>query len=333
MNKLLVICGPTATGKTALGIKLALKFGGELVSADSRQIYKGMNIGTGKDLPVNSRFKVQNSKLNFKSKNLTIGFYEINGIRVWLYDMVEPDYRFSLADYVKCASLVIKDIWRRGKIPIVVGGTGFYIKGLIDEIESLGIPPDWELREKLRKWKLEELQKEVRKITPERWEKLNESDRNNPRRLIRIIEISKNFSGSEGISRGNLSLEIDKLLMIGLRAPYKFLYKRIDQRVKKRINQGLEKEINNLIEEGYNWENSVLGATIGYKEWQDFFEGRITRNEAIKRWQFAEHAYVRRQMIWFKKDLRIFWFDISKKEWQNKVEELIIKWLDEANSS
>ncbi|MGB9911378.1 MAG: tRNA (adenosine(37)-N6)-dimethylallyltransferase MiaA [Microgenomates group bacterium] len=334
MNRLLVICGPTATGKTALGIKLAKKFNGEIVSADSRQVYKGMDIGTGKDLPANSKFKILNSKqikkLKFQNSKSTIGYYEISGVKVWLYDVVEPNYQFNVADYVKCANLVIENIWRQEKLPILVGGTGFYIKGVVDGIETLGIPPDWELRKKLEKWGIEKLQKIIQQLAPHRWQKMNESDRKNPRRLIRAIEIIKNSKIKNSLQVENQKLKFQKdFLMIGLRAPSKFLYQRIDQRVEERITQGIEKEIKDLIESGYNWKNSVLGTTIGYKEWKDFFEGKINKIEVIKRWQFAEHGYARRQITWFKKEKRIIWFDITQKSWQNKVIKKVKEWLDE----
>ncbi|TSC54145.1 MAG: tRNA isopentenyltransferase MiaA, partial [Microgenomates group bacterium LiPW_16] len=120
-----------------LGIRLAKKLNGEIVSADSRQVYIGMDIGTGKDLPVNSKLKTQNSKL---------GYYLIDGIPVWMVDVITPAQEFSVAQYVDLARKAIEDIWNRKKLPIMVGGTGFYIKAIVDGIETMGVPPDWELR-------------------------------------------------------------------------------------------------------------------------------------------------------------------------------------------
>ena len=333
MNKLLVICGPTAVGKTSLGIKLAERFSGEVVSADSRQVYKYMDIGTGKDLPVNSKFQIPNFK--FQISNYKIGYYEIDGVKVWLLDVVEPDYQFSVADYVKCANLVIKDIWERGKLPILVGGTGFYVKAVIDRVETIGVKPDWRLRKKLQNSKMPKLQEMLRNLDTEKWEGMNQSDRSNPRRLIRAIEIAKQTQNSKlKVQDHNLNLKTDKILFIGLMVPNEVLYQRIDKRVNERVKEGIVEEIKELLKKEYTWENSVLGQTIGYKEWKEYFKNsqQLTINNQLKeviiqRWKYAEHGYARRQMTWFKKDKRIHWFDISEKGWENEVERLIEKWF------
>ena len=336
MSKLLVICGPTATGKTSLGIKLAKKYNGEIVSADSRQVYQGMDVGTGKDLPVNSKFEIRNSKQVQNSKlkipNYQIGYYLINGGRVWLYDIVEPDYQFSVADYVRCANLVIKDIGKRGKLPILVGGTGFYIKAVVDGIGTLGVPPDWGLREKLSNLEIELLREKLRRLDPGRLQKMNESDRQNPRRLIRAIEIAKQNQKPKTKNQKH-KLKIKKVLLIGLKVSNKVLYERIDKRVDERVKQGVIGEIKRLLKMGYSWENSVLGTTMGYREWQEYFEESEVKSEKLKvkteiiqKWKYDEHAYARRQMTWFRKDKRIRWVDISKKRWENRVEELVQKW-------
>ncbi|MBI4999810.1 tRNA (adenosine(37)-N6)-dimethylallyltransferase MiaA [Candidatus Gottesmanbacteria bacterium] len=325
MNKLLIICGPTATGKTKLGIRLAKKLNGEIISADSRQVYKGMDIGTGKD---------------FKG--------------AWLLDVVKPNQEFSVAQYVELAWKVISDIFKRKKLPILVGGTGFYIKAIIDGIETLGVPPDWELREKLSHCSIAQLSDWLNKLDKQRWERMNESDRNNPRRLIRAIEIARYKSTSEvgGTPPAGMAGEGDtsevkegKTLFIGLTTSYPILYQRIDQRVEERVKQGVEKEIRQLLSKGYSWENSVLGTTIGYREWKQYFIDqniykRVRSREpisiysssvkdVIQQWKFAEHGYARRQLTWFKKDKRIQWFDITISGWQEKIEKLIDKWYNE----
>jgi len=335
MNKLLIICGPTATGKTQLGINLAKKFNGEIVSADSRQVYKGMDIGTGKDLP---KFSIFNFQFSIKNK-FRIGYYKMVGIKVWLYDVAEPDYRFNVADYVECATQVIQDIWQRKKLPILVGGTGFYIKALIDGIETLGVSPDWELREKLRNLEIEKLREILKEIAPERLKEMNESDRNNSRRLIRAIEIAREIPNSKIQIPNKFQIpnfKFENVLFVGLMAPYKVLYERIDRRVEERVKQGIIEEIQKLIEKGYNWENSALGATIGYREWKPYFMNFINsksgtqslklREEIIKRWKYNEHGYARRQITWFKKEKRIKWFEISQPDWPVEVVNFVKNW-------
>ncbi len=344
-KKLLVICGPTASGKTALAIKLARQFNGELISADSRQVYQGMDIGTGKDLSRNSKFQIPNSKLKLKTKNHKIGYYLIQKIPVWLLDVVKPDYRFSAGDYVMAARPVIQDIWQRGKLAIVVGGTGFYIKALIGGMETLGVEPDWELRQKLFNCSIVQLFNCLKKADPERLKKMNQSDRNNPRRLIRAIEVARKIKNLKfKIKNCNLKFKIDKLLMIGLKAPRAVLDQRINQRVKERVKQGAAEEIKRLLALGYDWDNSVLGETIGYQQFRLYFEDRINLAEAVKKWQTAEHQYARRQMTWFKKTLRQTsavssaesaqgeWFDITDDAWQKKVVKLIKTWYSKINA-
>lgn len=307
MDKLLIIGGPTATGKTKLGIDLAKKFNGEIVSADSRQVYRGMDIGTGKDL------------------------HNADGVKIWLLDIVEPDYRFNVADYKKCADSVIKDIYQRGKLPIVVGGTGLYIKALVEGIETMEVPPDWELRKRLSHCSVATLLNSLRKIDANKLSKMNESDRKNPRRLIRAIEIAqklKTLRASQQISHVKTTAQNQKIdkLFIGLKTSNESLYKRIDQRVEERVKEGIEEEIRGFLEKGYDWDNSALGTTLAYREWQDYFEGKKTREDVIQKWKFNEHSYSRRQMTWFKKDKKVNWYDISRENYVREVEKLVENW-------
>lgn len=319
-RKALLICGPTATGKTNLGLELAKKFSGEIISADSRQVYQGMGIGTGKDLPVNSKFQIPSTKKIINSK-LQIGYYVIDDIKVWLYDIVRPDYQFNVSDYVKCADLVLEDIWRRGKLPIVVGGTGLYIKGLVDGIEMMNIKPDLKLRQQLNNLTIEQLKEKLLNLNKDKLDSMNNSDRNNPRRLIRAIEIAN--AGKMFQCTSALKQKIESL-WIGLTAPYSELYKRIDQRVEERMKMGMEGEVKSLLDKGYNFENSILGVTMGYKEWIP----TLRRDDIIARWKNTEHAYARRQMTWFKKEKRIKWFNLNKKGYDSAIEKLAGKWYN-----
>ena len=296
MNKILIICGPTGVGKTALAVKLAKKFNGEIVSADSRQVYRGMDIITGKDLS--------------------------DEIKIWLLDIAAPDEKFNVADYYKLAWQVITDIWQRGKLPIIVGGTGFYIKAVIEGLGTMGIGPDWKLRNELQGRTVLALQEILVRLDPKRARRINASEKKNPRRLVRAIEIA---GSGLTLEQKRPNPKINKLF-IGLTAPYKTLYERIDQRVDERVRMGAEEEVKKLLAKRYEWGNSVLGTTIGYREWQEYFQGKLSKEEVIKKWQFAEHNYARRQMTWFKKRPGIKWFDIEKGGWQEKVEKLVKSW-------
>lgn len=300
MNKLLIICGPTATGKTSLGIKLAKKFNGEIVSADSRQVYKGMDIATGKDIP------------------------KFDEIPVWMLDVVEPDQKFSVSDYYGLAWKVIDDVWKRGKLPIVVGGTGFYIKALLEGIGTMGIAPDWILREELKDNKSEELQNLLREINPERIKRMNDSDRKNPRRLLRAIEVELHQKRN-GMAKDVRPKKDFKVLSIGLADSLANLYQKIDDRIEEQIKMGAQREVEKLVKKGYSWDLPSMTA-MGYGEWKDYFEGKKDRQETIKTWKFNEHGYARRQMTWFKKIINIQWFNVGNQNWPEQVEKRLKDW-------
>jgi tRNA dimethylallyltransferase len=186
-KKLLVICGPTAVGKTSLALSLAKKFNGELVSADSRQVYKKLDIGTGKDLPINIKYQISNIKWNGHA----VYFYEIGETRLWGYDLIYPTEEFSVGQYIEIVRRIIEDIWERNKLPILVGGTGFYIKGVVDGIATASIPKNLELRKSLKEESVKSLFEILTRTNSVKAKLLNVSDRNNPRRLIRAIELSE----------------------------------------------------------------------------------------------------------------------------------------------
>lgn len=301
-NRLLVVCGPTATGKTSLAIKLAKYFsaqgGAELISADSRQVYQGMDIGTGKDHP--------------------------RDIKIHLIDVAKPNKEFNVFHYYRLAWQKIRGAWQRGKLPILVGGSGFYIQAVVEGVKTVSIPRNLALRAKITSWSVKKLFAYLSRLDPKKAGSLNVSDCQNPPRLIRAIEVA--FFKKENPFWQPLPHKKPVVLFIGLRASLPFLYQRIDKRVAKRMKEGLLKEIKGLLKKGYSWSSSALGETLAYQEWQGFFEGRETKEKALERWQFGEHAYARRQMTWFRKRKEIHWFDISKKNWQTKVEKLVREW-------
>jgi len=295
-RKLLVIYGPTAIGKTSLGIKLARQLGGEIISADSRQAYKGMDIGTGKDLPGNSKFQILNSKSG-SNKNHQIGYYLFDGIKIWLLDVVTPDQRFSAYQWAKLSEKVSKDIWEREKLPILVGGSAFYIKTLLSGLDASGIEPDWFLRKDLERLPLLELQGKVKKINPARWAQLNRSDQNNPRRLMRAVEVGL---AERKKSRKNKFLKGVDVFGIYLEAPLEFIKKRIKKRIEMRLKAGLLKEIKILLKK-YSWNDPGLNC-LAYKEFKGYFEKKKSLKEVKEEWLKDEVDYARRQKLWFVKE-------------------------------
>lgn len=326
MKKLLIICGPTATGKTDLGILLSKKLDGEIVSADSRQVYKGMDIISGKDISDNSKLVNQNSKLKIKNYILDVGFRLKDGIPIWLVDIVEPNYLFNVGEYSLFARKVITDIWSRKKLPVVVGGSGLYIKSIIEPLESMIIPPNKILRKSLDGLAVDILQKKLIKVDGDRFEKMNESDRANPRRLIRAIEIfywRKNNSSKIDPQH----FAVDSILLIGLKATNKILFERIDKRVEKRIKEGVLSEVKNLIDKKYSSYLNSLSAT-GFESLSEFIYGKENLTDAVRTWKSREKEYAKRQMVWFNKDKRIIWFDIAKKDYLGGIEDIIRKWYN-----
>jgi tRNA dimethylallyltransferase len=316
-NKLLVICGPTATGKTQLGVNLAKKFGGEIVSADSRQIYKGMDIATGKDLPSEAKFHSVLGKTKFG-----IGYYLFDRVPVWMLDVVLPNHPFSVADFHEIAHGIIENIWRRGKLPIIVGGTGLYIKAMIDGIETLGIPPNPQLRMAYTGKSVQELFDILFHLNPETANKLNNDDRQNKRRLIRKIEIAQ--AGVKITKKMKEWRNLD-VLCFGLVISSQKLYERINRRIDEWVKGGAVEEVGKLLAMGYSWNLPAMSG-IGYRQWRPYFEGKTDLSQVLQKWKFDEHAYARRQMTWFKKDKRIHWFDISGQKWENRVEKLVSWW-------
>ncbi len=310
MRKLLVICGPTATGKTTLAIHLAKRVDGELISADSKQVYQGLDIGTGKDLPKGAKLKGK-------------GYYIIDGVRVWGYDLVNPKKTFSVANYVRMTSKILKDIWQRKKLPILVGGTGFYIKGVVDGIETVSIPPNIKLRKTLENKKKDELFEILAQLSPVKAASMNVSDRNNPRRLMRAIEIADANIRLKSGKKNNIA--IDEILFVGLTAPVKIINNKIDKRIEARIKNGIEKEIRTLIDKGVSWQMQST-TSFGYRQFRDYFKGRAKKTEVIEKWKIEEKKYAKRQITWFKKDTRINWFNIDKANSVDNVEKFIDKW-------
>ncbi len=297
MNKLLIISGPTATGKTGLAVKLAKKFNGELISADSRQIYRGMDIGTGKDHP--------------------------NDVKIHLVDIINPDQPFSAAEYRQLALSKIAEIQAKNKLPIIVGGTGFYIDAIINPRPTFSIKPNNLLRFVLNKLPLKTLQIILKTRDFQTFISLNHSDSANPHRLIRKIEISlANKKIAPSLSREGVGGGFN-ILHISLTTKNEVIFKNIDHRIQQRLDVGLLNEINSLLTK-YQWSDPGLNC-LAYKEFQN-----PDINQAKKRWQLDEYQYVRRQKTWFKKIPHIKFIDITKQSYPKNVLSLVQKWYNQS---
>lgn len=295
-EKVIVICGPTASGKTSLSIELAKKINGEIISCDSMQIYKGMDIGTAK--PTEE---------------------EMSGIKHHLIGFVSPEERYSVADFKNDAKNKIKEILNNGKFPIIVGGTGLYIDSLIYEIEYPNIEFDEQYRKKLEKEAeekgLEYLYQEAKKIDPVAVEKISKNDK---KRIIRILEIynatGKNKTWQEIESRKK-DVEYDYRIY-ALNWERSTLYDRINQRVDLMIKSGLIEEVNDLIKKYKKFPTAMQG--LGYKEVVEYLKGAYTKEEMIEKIKMETRRYAKRQLTWFRKNKQTIWLE-GEKGIQNNI--------------
>lgn len=283
--KVIVICGPTASGKTALSIELAKKINGEIISSDSMQIYKYMDIGTAKP-----------------SKE------EMQGIKHYLLDFVEPNQRYSVAEFKKDAEKAIEKILAKGKTPIVVGGTGLYVDSLIYGIEYQDIKIDekyrQELDERVKKEGLEKLYEEAQKIDPQAMKKISKNDQ---KRILRVLEIykatGKNKTEQEIESRKNGVKYDYKVFAINIERDV--LYEKINKRVDIMIEKGLIQEVEQLLKKYNEFPTAMQG--LGYKEVVEHLQGITSKEEMIEKLKMETRRYAKRQITWFKKNKQTIW--------------------------
>ena len=287
MEKIVVICGPTASGKTSLSIELAKKINGEIVSADSMQIYKEMNIGTAKTT-----------------------IEEMQGIKHYLLDFVSPEERYSVADYKKDAKIAIKEIINKGKTPIVVGGTGLYIDSLIYEIEYPNIEFDEEYRRKLEKRVktdgLESLYKEAKEIDPLAIQKISPNDEKRILRILEIYKVTGKTKTQQEIESRKKTVEYD-YKVFALNWDRALLYERINKRVDLMIQQGLVKEVEGILERHKKFPTAMQG--LGYKEVVQYLNGEISELEMIDKIKMETRRYAKRQLTWFRKNKQSVWLN------------------------
>ena len=285
--KVIVICGPTASGKTALSIELAKKINGEIVSCDSMQIYKDMNIGTAKPT-----------------------IEEMQGIKHYLLDFIEPDKRYSVAEFKKDAEKAIEEILAKEKIPIVVGGTGLYVDSLIYGIEYQDIKLDEEYRKELELIVNEKglgiLYEQAKQIDEQAMKKISSNDK---KRIMRVLEIykatGKNKTEQEMESRKN-EVKYD-FKVFSLNMDREVLYDRINKRVDIMIEQGLIEEVKNIIQKYSEFPTAMQG--LGYKEVVEYLNGKCSKEEMIEKIKMETRRYAKRQLTWFRKNKQTIWIN------------------------
>ncbi len=281
-NKIIVILGPTSSGKSSVAIKLAQKFNGEIISADSRQIYRGMDIGTG--------------KVTKKEQALA---------KHYMLDIISPKTNFSAAQFKKKAEKIITDILKREKIPIVCGGTGFWIKAIVDDVIYPEVKPDWELRKKLSEKTLEELFSILQKTDPIRAKNI---DAKNPARLIRAIEICETLGKVPNNTIHSSNTNFD-FLQIGISLPKEKLHKNIKKRLEQRFAEGIILEVEKLHKENKISWKKMESFGLSYLWIAKFLQKQLPQNELFEKIYQAEKNYAKRQLTWFGKDQRINWLE------------------------
>lgn len=288
LPKILVIVGPTASGKTSLGVALAKELNGEVVSADSRLLYRGMDIGTAKPT-----------------------LEERQGIPHHLIDIAEPDQQLTLTEYQEQALAAIDDILKRGKLPIVLGGTGLYVRAIVDNFEVPKVPPNPKLRAQLESLSVEERLERLQKLDPTYAKRAG----HNPRYVIRALEVIEATGQPFSKLQKQGSPRYDSL-QIGLSVPPPILDERIAARIKGMVKAGLVEEVRKL--------PNTINA-IGYRELLPYLRGEISLEKALTAVKIHTHQYAKRQMTWFKRDSRIQWIETP-----DKALELAKNWLKDA---
>ncbi len=288
-NKVLCLVGPTATGKTKTALQLSKEYLSVLISADSRQVYRGMDIVTGKDHP--------------------------QDLKLWGIDIVDPDEECSVSVWYEAVSPALS----QNKLPIIVGGTGLYIKALTEGIGTMKVPPNPKLRKELAALSLTELQQRLQSVNPSKFVSLNNSDVNNPRRLVRAIEIALSSPPPHPTH------DLPDTLIIGLSHPDASLYRSVvEKRVLERLRLGAAEETKRLVAKYAR--NLPSMTAIGYSSIIKYLAGELNKEAMIDQWTLAELQYSKRQMTWFKKVPHIVWFDVEDKKRDEKIAKLVSIW-------
>lgn len=294
LPKLIVVLGPTAAGKTTWSLDLAKECNGEIISADSRQVYKKMDIGTAKVL---GQWKWQIGWRRIPRK-----MYMVENIPHHMIDIFDPGKRCTVAEFRDQAIKYIKMAHACGKVPFLVGGTGLYIQSVVDNLVIPRVEPNKELRKSLEEKTNAELCTLLQKLDPVA---ANTIDLHNRRRVIRALEVTI-FTGipfSEQQKKGDPLFDV---LQIGVQVEREILNERIDVRVDQMMAEGLEKEVEALIKQKYSWSLPSMSG-VGYRQFQPYIEGSVSLAEVVEKIKRDTRQYARRQMTWFRRDERIVW--------------------------
>ena len=281
---LLVLLGPTAVGKSKLAIELAKKLNGEIISADSMQVYKGMDLGTAK-----------------------LSQVEREGIPHHLIDIRNPDESFSVSDFIELATKAIKNIEGRGKVPIMVGGTGLYLYAFLEGFSLPIVKGDPEIRERLSKEPLVNLYNRLREIDPQAAKKINPNDQ---RRIIRALEVYE-LTGQpiSKLQKKEPATKDYKIAVLGLNLERKEIYQRIEKRINGMIEKGLIEEVKGLLKRGYS-RNLVSMQALGYKEVIDYLDGKYNFEEMVALLKKKTRNFAKRQMTWFRRFKDVKWLPL-----------------------
>ncbi len=313
MQKAIIISGPTASGKTDLAYTIAHNTSVVLLNADSRHVYKGLNIIAGKDLPSDAKYNPQ-------------GYYSYLNTQLYLFDVVNVTQDFNVNEYAKAARTVIESL-SDTVVPVFVGGSNFYISVLRDEIETVNIPPDRKLRNTLAGLSVRELQNRLHEYDPRKLSGMNESDRKNPRRLIRAIEVAL-FKRDNTVQTTSVVLDTYSVLHLGLTAPLEYIRQKINSRVDARLAQGAQEEAQALFKKFGSLSSNVKTAN-GYKQFFDYFQGNISFGQAIKEWKFSEYHNAKKQLTWIHGDSRIKKYSITDVHYPDTVLQDILSFIQE----
>lgn len=282
--KLICIVGPTAVGKSDFAVEYALKNNGEIISADSRQVYVGLDIGTGK-----------------------ITREEMRSVPHHLLDVADPKKQFNVEQFKTLAQKAIEDISARGKLPIICGGTGFYIEAVIGNISYPNVPHDQRLRKKLDYKNAEELFKMLSEIDPKFSLSLNNSEKNNKQRLVRFIEVGKKLGQIPPVSKSGSIYDVE---WIGLTAPTEILKERIQNRLVRRIEHGMVEEAKNLHANGLSWKRmEELGLEYRYLAY--YLQEKMPLDKIKGLLEMEIWHYAKRQLVWFKRNKDINWIEVK----------------------